>query len=185
MWCHYCYQLGVLGNPSAPGTRRPWITLTTVLTLWPRWQVGDVLCHTPFSAFFPPCWQKNLALSDFCKRVGRVRSPEYLLKSSRVEESVLWHNLSPWGGQTKNRSGDWTLNYSASDGHEISDSKTGICGLLVVGPALFFGQISIASNFIKESRFEKSSFWGLERQRSWLLACKPNDTYFFLYEGVS
>lgn len=42
-------------------------------------------------------------------------------------------------GKQKTYRGDWALNYSASDGHEISDSKTGICGLLVAMSALFFG----------------------------------------------
>lgn len=113
-------QMGTVDHPGHTAVN----TLAEVTSWW--W----IVSHTFFCFFFPSCRQKNLALSDFSRKtVGRVRRPEYLLKSPRVEESVLWHNLSPWGGQTKNQSGDWTSNYSASDGHEISDSKTGICGL--------------------------------------------------------
>ena len=55
--------------------------------------------------FFPLSLPKSRALSYFpCKRVGRIREPEYLWRSARVQEPVLRHNLSPQGGQTKNPS---------------------------------------------------------------------------------
>lgn len=42
----------------------------------------------------------------------------------------------------------------ASDGHEISDSKTGICGLLAIVSALSLGPISVAQNFIKKKKID-------------------------------
>lgn len=136
-------QTGTAGHPE-----------NSVVIPLPSWQVGDVLCCIPFCVFsFPPArkirfwvispvgeWVESGGQSTFWRALG-------------------WKGLGcdiiylPWEGRQKKPSGYWTQNYLASDGHEISDSKTGIGGLLVVGSALSFGQTSVAPNFIKKDRF--------------------------------
>lgn len=92
---------------------------------------------------------------------------------------MLQHNLSPGRADTKPIRETGLKNYSASDGHEISDSKTGICGFLVVMSVLFS---CLELHVKKKKRFKKAPFLVLERQGagSWLA-----NLITFLYEGVS
>lgn len=57
--------------------------------------------------------------------------------------------------------GSWTQNQSTSDGHEISDCKTGICDPLVVESPLF-ASTSLAHVFNNNINLKAVPFWFLK-----------------------
>lgn len=72
---------------------------------------------------------------------------------------MLQHNLSPGRADTKPIRETGLKNYSASDGHEISDSKTGICGFLVVMSVLFS---CLELHVKKKKDLKRHPFWFLK-----------------------
>lgn len=130
-------------SPSAPGRTGQLVTLMALLTtLWPSWQVGDILCCISFRACFPvPPFPSpnNLVLSYFpLREEAESGGQNTFWRAFRVKEPVLWHNLSPWGGQTKNPLGRldlelfsfwWAWNWWQQDRH-LWPFRCNVCSLL-------------------------------------------------------